>query len=61
MVGVSGVTDAGTTVLVAPWVAVTDWVPAPAELYDAIIARLQGSGLALATPRREVRLVNGGR
>jgi small conductance mechanosensitive channel len=60
VVGVSGVNDSGVAVLVAPWVAVTDWVPAPAELYQAIVARLQGSGLALASPRREVRLVNGG-
>lgn len=60
VVGVSGVNDSGVAVLVAPWVGVTDWVPAPAELYQAIVARLQRSGLALASPRREVRLVNGG-
>jgi len=43
---------------VKPWVAVPDYVPAGAELYQAIVAEFRQANVSIPFPQRELRVLN---
>jgi small conductance mechanosensitive channel len=59
LVGIVQVGEAGIKIAVRPWVIVSDFVLAEAELYQSLIERFRARGVDVPMPRREVRLVNG--
>jgi small conductance mechanosensitive channel len=58
VIGVGGLGDGSVTVNVGPWVAATDYVPAQAELYRALVEALRSRQIGLGG-LTEVRLVPG--
>jgi small conductance mechanosensitive channel len=58
VIGVNALGEGGVTVNVSPWVAVTDFIPARAELYQALVEALRTRHIDLGV-LREVRLVPG--
>jgi small conductance mechanosensitive channel len=58
VIGVGGLGDGSVTVNVGPWVAATDYVPAQAELYRALVEALRSRHIGLGG-LTEVRLVPG--
>jgi small conductance mechanosensitive channel len=59
VVGVSTLADSWIDVAVKPWVKVSDYVPAGAEIYQAIIARFRQEQIEMPFPQQEVRLLGG--
>ncbi len=57
MIGVGAVGEAGIAVSVGPWVQVTDYIPARAELYQALVQAMRAREVPVGVPQREVRLV----
>ncbi len=57
-VGVNLLADSSINIAVKPWVAVADFVPASAELYQAIVDRFRERNISIPYPQREVRLLN---
>jgi len=57
-VGVSELGDSAITISVSPWVAVKDFGAAKAELNQAILERLVGSGVSIPFPQQEIRVLN---
>jgi small conductance mechanosensitive channel len=49
--------DSGVTIGVLPWTRVADFAPASSEVNRAIVEAFRERGIAMATPRREVRLL----
>jgi small conductance mechanosensitive channel len=49
--------DSSVSIAVRPWVAVQDQVPAPGEIYVAVLAALRAHGVVIPPPQREVRLM----
>jgi small conductance mechanosensitive channel len=58
VIGVGGLGGRGVTVNVGPWVAATDYIPAQAELYQALVEGLRTRHVGLGG-LTEVRLVPG--
>ena len=58
VVGVEALGEAGVTVTVAPWVAVPDYIPARAELYQELAQAMRAREISVGVPQREVRLVS---
>jgi small conductance mechanosensitive channel len=58
VVGVSLLADFSVNIAVKPWVAVDDFVPAGAEINQAILERFRASQIEIPFPQREVRLLN---
>jgi small conductance mechanosensitive channel len=56
--GISFLGDSAITIGIRPWVAVTDFGPAQAELYEAILERFRTSHIEVPFPQREIRLLN---
>jgi small conductance mechanosensitive channel len=50
--------DSAISIAIKPWVQVADQVPAPGELYAALLAAFRARGVSLPFPQREVRLIN---
>ena len=57
VVGVGFLADSAIDVSVKPWVRVSDYVPAQAELYQAIIERFRAEDIQIPSPQREVRML----
>jgi small conductance mechanosensitive channel len=57
VVGLARLGESGVEMLAQPWVKVPDYVPAQAELYQALVERLRVSGIAIPFPQQEVRLL----
>ena len=55
LVGVTAVSDTSVTVSVDPWVAVSEYVPVRAELYQALVERLRARAVEMP-PVRELRV-----
>ena len=55
VVAVRRLSDAGIVFAVAPWVEVTDYVPAAGEINQAILEAFRARNIALAVPQREIR------
>src|SRR2546425_6173429 len=58
-VGVSLLADSSINLAVKPWVKVSDYGPAGAEIHQAIIERFQAGRVEIPFPQREVRVLNG--
>jgi small conductance mechanosensitive channel len=57
--GVSALADSSINIAIKPWVAVTDYGPAGAEINMAIIERFRERGISIPFPQREIRILNG--
>lgn len=58
VVGVSTLADSSIQIAVKPWVAIGDYVPAQAEIYEALVARFREMNIQIPFPQREVRVLN---
>jgi len=58
-IGVSALADSSINIAVRPWVAVTDYGPAGAEINLAIVERFREQGISIPVPQREIRVLNG--
>lgn len=59
VIGIRSLEDYDIAVLVKPWVAVENFVPAGAEIYERIIDAFRAHDIEVPLPQREVRLLNG--
>jgi small conductance mechanosensitive channel len=59
LVGVRVLADSQITIAVQPWVAVGDYGPAQAELYQAIVERFRARKIDRPFPQQDVRLISG--
>jgi small conductance mechanosensitive channel len=57
VVGVGELAASSVALVIQPWVAVADVVPAKAELYLAIVERFRASNIEIPFPLQEVRLL----
>ncbi len=57
VVGISLLADSAITLSVQPWVNVTDYVPAQAELYQALVEQFRANRIEMPFPQQEVRLL----
>jgi len=57
-VGVSGLADSAVSIAVKPWVAVTDFGAASAELNQALLEEFRAQQIDMPFPQREIRLLN---
>lgn len=55
-IGVARLAESGITLGIHPWVHVPDYIPASAELNQAILAALAARSIPIALPQREIRL-----
>jgi small conductance mechanosensitive channel len=58
-IGVSALADSSINIAVKPWVSVTDYGPAGAEINQAIVERFREQGISIPCPQREIRILNG--
>ena len=58
IVGVSMLADSTINIAVKPWVKVDDYVPAQAEINQAVAEQLRAANISIPFPQREVRLLN---
>jgi len=58
-VGISMLADSSINIAVKPWVKVSDYGPAGAEIYQAIVERFRVGRVEIPYPQREVRVLNG--
>jgi small conductance mechanosensitive channel len=58
VVGVTMLADSSINIAVKPWVAVADYGPAHAEIYQAIVEQFRASKVEIPFPQREVRVHN---
>ena len=57
VLGIASLGEWGVTLAARPWVAVTDYVPAQAEIYQALVERFRAQGIVIPLPQREVHMV----
>jgi small conductance mechanosensitive channel len=58
VVGICTLGDSSVNIAVKPWTAVSDFGPAGAEIYQAIVAQFRERRIEIPFPQREVRLLN---
>ena len=58
IVGVSSLGPSAIMIAVCPWTKVTDFNPAQAEIYQAIMNRFRDQKISIPFPQHEVRLLN---
>lgn len=58
VIGVSLLGDSSINISVKPWVKIPDYVPAQAELYQAIVERFRTEDIQIPFPQREIRMLN---
>jgi small conductance mechanosensitive channel len=58
-IGVSALADSSINIAVKPWVAVSDYGPACAEINQAIVERFREQAISIPVPQREIRILNG--
>jgi small conductance mechanosensitive channel len=56
-VGISTLGDSAIVLSIQPWVKVTDYGPAQAELYQAVVEQFRTSRIEMPFPQREVRML----
>jgi small conductance mechanosensitive channel len=56
VVGVTGLGDSAITIGIRPWVLVADYIPARAEIYQAVMEGLRARDIDIPFPQREVHL-----
>ena len=57
-VGVTSLGDSSVLLAIKPWVAVTDYGPAGAEINLAVLEAFRQKGIEIPFPQREIRLLN---
>ena len=57
VIGISELGDSSVTLLIQPWVNVSDMVRSGAELYQAIVERFRANKIEIPFPQREVHLL----
>lgn len=57
VVGVSMLADSSINIAIKPWTKVDDYVPAMAEVNQAIVEIFRKSGVSIPFPQREVRML----
>jgi len=57
-IGVSALGDSFVSLSIKPWVGVDDFVFAPTEIYQAVVASLEKEKIEIPGPRRAIRLIN---
>ena len=55
--GISLRGDSSINITPKPWVKAPDYVPAQAELYQAIVEQFQADGIQIPFPQREIRIL----
>jgi small conductance mechanosensitive channel len=58
VIGVGKLGDSSINISVKPWVAISDYVPAQAELYQAIVEAFGTDHIQIPFPQREIRMLN---
>jgi small conductance mechanosensitive channel len=58
VVGVAMLADSSINIAIRPWIKVDDFVPAQAEINQAIAEELRAANISIPFPQREVRLLN---
>ncbi|MBI3414134.1 MAG: mechanosensitive ion channel [Verrucomicrobia bacterium] len=58
VVGVMKLADSSVDIAIKPWVKVSDFGPAGAELYQSIVDRFRAANISIPSPQCDVRLVN---
>ena len=58
VIGIGELGNSSINISVKPWVAVSDYVPAQAELYQSIVEALGKDRIQIPFPQREVRMLN---
>ena len=59
VIGIADLADSGVRISVGPWVSVADYIPAQAEINQALVEELRARAIDIALPQREVRLLAG--
>jgi small conductance mechanosensitive channel len=59
IIGVNTLADSSIQIAVKPWVPVTDFATAGADLYKAILERFRAAQITIPFPQREVRVLPG--
>jgi small conductance mechanosensitive channel len=57
--GIAGLGDSSINIAVKPWVKVTDFGPAQAEVYQAVVEKFRARNIDMPYPRREIRFLDG--
>lgn len=57
VVQVTLLADSSINIAIRPWVLVGDYVPAPGEIFQAVLLAYQAQGIQISFPQREVRLL----
>jgi small conductance mechanosensitive channel len=60
VIGISLLGDSSINISVKPWVAIPNYVPAQAELYQAIVEEFRTDHIQIPFPQREIRMLNAG-
>jgi small conductance mechanosensitive channel len=57
-VGIAALGDSSIQIMIKPWTAVADYIPAQLEIYEMILNQFRASKIEIPFPQREVRLLN---
>jgi small conductance mechanosensitive channel len=57
-VGIAALGDSSIQIMIKPWTAVADYIPAQLEIYETILNQFRASKIEIPFPQREVRLLN---
>ena len=58
VIGVGELADSSINISVKPWVAISEYVPAQAELYQAIVEAFGTAHIQIPFPQQEIRMRN---
>ena len=58
VVGIAALNESSIALSFKPWVKVEDFVPAKAEIYQAILKSFRDKKIDIAAPRRDIHLLN---
>jgi small conductance mechanosensitive channel len=58
VVGITALGDSSIQIMIKPWTAVADYVPAQLEIYEMILNQFRAAKIGIPFPQREVRLLN---
>jgi small conductance mechanosensitive channel len=56
--GIAALGDSSIQIMIKPWTAVADYVPAQVEIYEMILNQFRAAKIEIPFPQREVRLLN---
>jgi small conductance mechanosensitive channel len=56
--GIAALGDSSILIMIKPWTAVVDYIPAQIEIYEIILNQFRAADISIPFPQREVRLLN---